>query len=166
MAKKEKKKKGNYGKVLGFCAVVACLAALLGWGFGGNGFGLGTGGFGPFGGSGDGNGGDNDTGSGYTEYTENQTANEDPNANPDEADYQNGDTNGAAIEVVRTIRVVRDDIFHGQQQVTIGELEYILDELYSPNEEWEIVDEQAISEVFDAVLALMIERGINPVGNR
>jgi len=162
MAKDGKKKKGNYGKVLGFCAVVACVAALLGWGFGGGGFGLGDGGFGS--GGNDTSNGANGTGSGYEDQ------NEDPpsysNGADEETDDQNGYTNGVTLEVVRVIRVVRDDIFHGDSLITLGELEYILDELHLIYDDWELVDEQAISEVYDSVLALMLERGIDPIRDR
>jgi len=154
---KEKKKKGNYGKVLGFCTAVACIAALLGWGIGGDGFGLGGGGLG-FGGGGNGNGG-NGTNGGYVSQNEDQP----PYSNEagEGPINENGYTNGAT-EAVRIIRVVRDDIFHGDNLVTLGELEYILDELHSPYYGWELVDEQAISEVYDSVLSLMLERGIDP----
>jgi len=156
---KEKKKKGSYGKVLGFCTVVACLAALLGWGFGGDGFGLGGGGFG-FGGSNGNGGNDNSNGGSYAEY--NTDYNPYQNEPYDDTDGS-GYTNGMHTEVVRVIRVVRDSIYHGEQEITIGELEQILDELGGQNHEWELVDEQAISETYDNVLALMLGRGIDPV---
>jgi len=161
----KKKKKGSYGKVLGYCVAVSCVAALLA--VLGGGFGLGGGGFGLPWGSGNGSGnanGNGTNGSGYTNETTTQTN------DPDETDasgdyYDNNDheisENGAFDEPVELlIRVVNDRIYHIEREVTLEELVSLFEGLNSPDATWELRDEQAIMETFENVQALMRENGV------
>ena len=153
-----KKKKGNYGKVLGFCAVVACAAALLGWlGGVGGGFGLPFGGGGNGGGNGDGNGAN---GGGYSVQDE-VTPGDNQDATADTQDEE-GDISTPPVEEppVLLIRVVNDRIYHGDVEITIDELVGILEALNQPDYVWELRDEQAIMETYENVRVLMLETGI------
>ena len=141
---KEKKKKGSYGKVLGFCVIVGCVAAFLAW-FGGD-FGW------PFG-LGDSGSGSNGNGSGYT-------AENDYPAVQDNGPSAGNDTGDTYTEPELLIRIAGNTIYHGEQEITIGELAQILDELNQPGFVWELRDEQAIMETYENVKALLVENDI------
>ena len=149
MAKKDKKKKKGYGKVFGFCVVVGCIAALL-WGAGH--FGLG-GGILPWGQieSGNGNGG-------YTGQTNQPQDEAPPPQETNEAPYEPGNDDESAPELL--IRVSRDIIYHGEQQISIDDLVPLLEQLNQPGYVWELHDDQAIVETYENVKTLMRENGI------
>jgi len=158
---KKKKKKGSYGKVFGFCAVVACVATLFGW-LGGGGFGFGGGGgFGlPFGSGGNGgSSGDGNGGSGYV--NENGTYNNEAENNDNETSGGEVSGDGASQEtVLLEIRVSGNSIYHGDQEIAIDELVPLFEELNQPGSTWELHDDQDIMETFENVRALMRENGI------
>jgi len=147
MAKTGKKKKKGYGKVLGFCVIAGCLAALF-WGAGY--FGLG-GGILPWGQSEGGNGN-----GGYTE----QNNQEEAQPPGDTSEAPDAPDNGEEIAPELLIRVARDMVYHGERQITIDELVPLLEELNRPGYVWELHDDQAIVETYDNVKALMRENGI------
>jgi len=160
---KKKKKKGAYGKVLGFCVLAGCVAALLGWlGSGGFGFGGGSG-FGlPWGqqGEGNGSGGDGNAGSGYVqqnnENNDEETNNEASGYDP----YQNG--GGVADEGINlTIRVSGNTIYHGEDEVSSYALIRLFEGINQPGFVWELVDDQAILETLENVRMLMRENGVD-----
>ena len=156
MAEKKKKKKGHYGKVLGFCAVVGCAAFLLSMLGGGGGFGFGL----PWaGGNGNGNGNGSNGGgyeaNGYQPSTDYETTNGENGYAYDE----NG--NGAPVEPVLIIRVVGNDIYHGYEPITLDDLVPLLEEINQPGYVWELRDVQAIMETYDNVKVLMEENGIS-----
>ena len=167
MSKEKKKKKSHYGKVLGFCAVVVCAAALLaifgdGIGFGGGGGGLFPG-RGPGGSNGDGNGdGNGGDGSGYV-----QTYNEPPQDNNGNGTGENGNGNGNGAEngvpdmPVLTITVRVDSIYHGDEPVDIDDLEDLLLALHQPGFEWELLDDNAIYGTIQNVRTIMNNNGID-----
>jgi len=152
MENEKKKKKGAYGKVLGFCIIVGGIAALLGW------LGVG-GGLGLFGGNGNGdnvNGTSNGAGAGdYAPYEQ-------------DADYEEPPEDDVGNDFVYeephlfTIRVVYDRIYHGDEPISLEQLEEIIDETDHPGAEWELVDERAYVGYLDLVRALMESRGIVP----
>ena len=148
----KKKKKGYGRKFVGTCVVVGCIAALL-WGAGN--FGLG-GGLLPWGqgegfsiiGSGDG-----------SAPAQNQPQNETSGAgNANDAPDETGDVEETAP--VLLIRVARDRIYHGEDEIDIDGLMQILDELNQPGYVWELYDDQAIAGTYDNVKAIMLENGI------
>ena len=162
MSTGKKKKKGNYGKVLGFCGVVACAALLFAW-LGGSGFGFGGGGgFGlPFGGSGNnGNGGGygDGTNGGYTSYPPSDYT--PPNGTNGGGENGESGENGADEDVELVIRVVNNRIYHGENEITLDELVPLLEELNQPGAIWELRDEQAIMETYELVRAIMHENEI------
>ncbi|MCL2362618.1 MAG: hypothetical protein FWC73_12505 [Defluviitaleaceae bacterium] len=158
MAKEKKKKKGSYGKVLGYCVAVGCVAALLaifggGLGFGGGGFGL------PFGGGSGGSNGGN--GTGYT--NDSIIQNDDPEESDDTNNHEISEDGAFEESAILTIRVVNNRIYHGEDEITIDELVQLFDDLNYPDATWELRDEQAIMETFENVQALMRENGISYV---
>ena len=163
--KEEKKKKKSYGKVIGFCVVVAIIASLFGWGFGG-------GGGWPWarGNNGRGDGryetsGNYDNGDGY--QTDNGYVGDGAdNGNAD--DYytqpdENGLTDAPEPPPELVIRVSEGLIFHGDSEddITLARLEELLLELNQPGDIWELRDEQSVVEVFANVRALLAELGID-----
>jgi len=154
MAKYEKKKKKKgYGKMLGFCGIVGCVAALL-WGAGN--FGLG-GGLLPWGQAGGGNGSGSGNG-GYASQNNQQQNTPPPGQGTNEDPGDNGNGEVAADELI--IRVERDMIYHSERQITIDELVPLLESLNYPGAIWELHDDQAIVETYENVIALMRENGI------
>ncbi|MCL2527474.1 MAG: hypothetical protein FWE42_03565 [Defluviitaleaceae bacterium] len=156
--KKKKKKKGAYGKVLGFCVLASCAALVLAF-FGGDGFGFGGGsGFGLGGPGGNGNGTANGTsGSGYSqgEYV--------PGDNYEDDNNQENGSDGVINDepVNLTIRVSGNNIYHDQDEVTSYELIRLFEEVNQPGLIWELVDDQAIHETLVTVRALMNENGVD-----
>ena len=145
-----KKKKRGYGrKFVGTCIVVGCIAAIL-WGIGE--FGFGGGGLLPWG-QGDGSAvvGQNENG---------QPASGAPaNGNADEIAYgEPTDADDSAPVLV--IRVVRDRVYHGEQEIDMDGLMTALDLYNQPGYVWELHDDQAIVETYDNVRAVMLENGI------
>ncbi|MCL2403990.1 MAG: hypothetical protein FWC92_00445 [Defluviitaleaceae bacterium] len=150
-----KKKKKGYGKVLGFCAIVGCVAALF-WGAGYFGFG---GGILPWA-YGDGtNGTSNGNGNNNGAYTAQDNQYQDTSqVDPDETANIPGEDE--VLPPVLIIRVTRGEIYHGDRQISIYELVPILEELNQPGYVWELHDDQAIVETYENVIALMRESGV------
>ena len=145
---KEKKKKSSYGKVLGFCIIVGCLAAFLAWLTGG---GFGFGGIGlPFGLGGNGNG----NGGGYA--TDNGAP---PQDDQNYSAYEPGGYD-TPEEPELLIRVVQNTIYHGEREITIDDLVPLFEELNQPGLIWELRDEQAILETYENVKAILLENEI------
>jgi len=141
MAGEKKKKKGSYGKVLGYCTAVGCTALLVAWLFGdGIGFGLG----GPGGGSNGGNG----TNGGYSApQDETYHVVVTPGGQDEPDDQQQEDTAIPEPEVpVLIIRVVNSDIYHGDDAITLDDLGRLFDDINQPGFLWELHDEYAIME--------------------
>ena len=158
MAKEKKKKKGNYGKVLGFCVVVGCAAALLAWIMGDGGFGFGDG-FGGIGGSGPGGNGNGSNGTvqeGQYDPPADTTATE----TSDDDDRTIQEIEFVAEPLVLIIRVVNNLIYHGDNEVTLDDLAILFNEVSHQDLMWELRDEQAIMETYENVIALMQEHGI------
>ena len=145
MAKKKKKK--GYGKVVGFCAVVGCIAALL-WGAGQ--FGLG-GGLLPWGQV---NGGNGSGDGGYAQQNGQQEA------PPVHIEPEEDTAAGEEVPPVLIIRVVRDTVYHGDRQISIDELMPLLEEISQPGDVWELYDDQAIVGTYETVIALMRDSGV------
>jgi len=153
---KKKKKKGSYGKVFGFCVVAGGIIALVSmFGFGGGG------GWGLFGGNGgSGNGEGNGTNGGtnteaHAPYTEQGNENETPYE-----DEPNGDT-AYNEPTTQIITVTHDRIYHGDQEITAGELEQIIDELNQPGVTWQLVDYRAYVEPLELVKSILRDNGID-----
>ena len=174
MEEKKKKKKGAYGKVLGFCVLAGGIAAVLAWlGSGGLGFG-GGGGFGlPWGqGNGNSSGGDSYNGNGayysspggdYQDIngdgvSENNNQSDVNETGNNEASEYEGGANEAPPLLV--ISVVGNTIFHGDDEITIDEMVRLFDDINQPGFTWELRDEQAIMETFETVRTLMLENGV------
>ena len=150
----KKKKKGSYGKVLGFCVIVGCVAALL---FGAGHFGLG-GGFLPCG-QGDGGIRGDRIGGIPVQYL--------PPETPAPASQEANDTPGQPGEgedgyqvPELSIRITRDRIYHDGQEIDMDGLLQTLEALNQPGDIWEVHDDQAIVQVYDDVIALLRENGI------
>jgi len=154
MNNQKKKKKGSYGKVVGFCVAVGCVATLLA--ILGGGFGLGGGGFGlPFGGNGSGSNNGTTNNNGYAnEPTNNDESQE------DSYDYEISEDSVFEEPIELVIVVAYNRIYHNQQEVTLDELVLLLNDLNDPNFTWELIDEQAILETLENVQALMRENDI------
>ena len=151
MAKDKKKKKGSYGKVLGFCIIVGCVAVLFNW-LGGAGFGIG-GDFGlPFGLGSDGNGSNS---SGYAAENDNNLTQDVGTTSSEEPDDDD-----AAIEPELLIRVVYNRIYHGELEITIEEFTQLLEDINQADLVWELRDEHAIMETYENVRTLMQDNGI------
>jgi len=154
---KKKKKKGNYGKVAGYCVVVGCAAALLAWLVGDGGFGFGEG----FGGLGGGQG-QNGANGGYNAYQE-QAYNPDVVAGEqhEPEDEHINDPNIPEPELpVLIIRVVNNNIYHGDDPISTDDLVRLFEDINQPGFVWELRDEQAIMETYENVKVLMNENGI------
>jgi len=159
---KKKKKKGPYGKVLGFCILAGCVAALLGaFGSGGLGSGLW-----PFGDSGSGNNSDSGTNgaSSTEEYTPENNAADTPQENEasDNAAVYEPEAPEEPAAAGLVIRVYRDTIFHGDEEIDIEGLEQIIEELNYDGADWELVEEQSLEYTRNLVLATMEAAGISP----
>jgi len=150
----KKKKKNSYGKAVGFCVIVGCVAALL-WGAGN--FGLG-GGILPWGQSNGGNGDGNGNG-GYAQQNNQPQDETPPQENENEEPGDEGEGDEAAPVLV--IRVVRDTVYHGENQISIDELTPILEQINQPGDIWELHNVQAIAETFNQVEEIMRDVGVN-----
>ena len=148
---KKKKKRSYGGKIVGTCVVAGCIVALL-WGAGH--FGL-DGGLLPWGQE-DGGilGGRNGGVSAQNQSPGDAT----PAGNDSDVPEEPDENDESAPDLI--IRVVRDRIYHGEQEIDIDRLMQILDELNQPGYEWELHDDQAIVETYDNVRAIMLENGI------
>ena len=135
---KKKKKKKHGGKVIIACCIIAFLLGSLFFDLGGFGSQLGLPTFGP------------------TEVTQPETPPQ-PDIPDEPTEPVTREEQAAPLSLV--IRVAGDAIFHGDDPVTIAQLQSILDEHDGPGVMWELRDEQAILGVYEEVRILLVEQG-------
>ena len=148
--KKKKKKRGGKVKVIAALCIIALIIGALFFDLGGLGSQLGLPTFGP------------------TEVTQPDSSPQpDIQEGPDiqeEPDIPEEPTEPVTVDEQEVpfslvIRVAGDAIFHGDDPVTIDQLQSILDEHDDPGVMWELRDEQAILAVYEEVRILLMEQG-------
>ena len=140
----KKKKKKHGGKVIIALCIIAFLLVGLSFDLGGLGSQLGLPTFGP------------------TEVTQPDSppqpdTSEEPDTPEEPTEPDTIDEQAAPLSLV--IRVAGDAIFHGDDPVTIAQLQSILDEHDGPGVMWELRDEQAILAVYEEARILLMEQG-------